>query len=268
MKALADSSVTPPVHFAESYNCKENYQPQNLCVVTRPRPFTPEEKVKVLQLINDLPQTASPMLSQLLQPKNPLTFYRHQFGKKRVNSRSFRRNALIYAWVPSSGHPSLHLTDLFFAAVENINTDFTLQHYFLLHEMCHLFDKKMNDLSLSTEFLNFYDWEMVDYGKPFMLSGVETRNQHWQLSAISTEDVEAFREQIRELHGLGKNEEADRLSFEFGQKYGHPGSYSMTNPRENFAEILTSELLDPQRMANVPTDVRLWLARLLASKYP
>ena len=110
-----------------------------------------------------------------------------------------------------------------------------------------------------SEFLSLYGWEQVPTGETYVISGYEQPVTRWQTRDLSYLELDEIRDEINQLYLSGDKAGATRRNLAVGLQYGHPTSYSMTNPHENLAELVTHYFLDPPSLRTAPQEVLDWL---------
>lgn len=248
------------VQFAPTFNCIEKRIHQSKCIATKPKDFSEEEKQEILSVLAKLPASAQPIFNAIFVKGRSLKFYRHSSGSMKAGAMTYKNNPSTVAWVDLKSKDTVHITDLFFSIRKPINDLFNFQDYILTHELVHLYDnhKKM---TRSDSFLNLYGWHQAETGESSQFGSVEFKLTRWQTTQATYQEVDAIREEVIQLFHAGHNHEATETNLSFGQEHGHPTSYSMTNPYENLAEIITHHLLDPASLHTAPNEVHDWLHR-------
>lgn len=250
------------LHLEAPLNCPAQFIPKRLCFVTRAKNFSDSESLQIRKKIEQLQALYPAFFKKLLSKRKSISFFRHSFGAQRLSLHSYKQNRHIKGWAsPDLG--SIHLTDRFFENALRMNEKHDDIDYILIHELSHLIDFSFGHLSRSQKFLSLYDWKQVPDGTSTRFSRLSTANLRWQTMGIPFFEVDAIREEVQKGYQSGEAAYATELSLSYGQRHGHPGSYSMVSPGENFAEIITAFFLDPDTLVTAPNHVHHWLIDFL-----
>lgn len=199
--------------------------------------------------------TGNPKLEQFftaLAKRGPIKIFRSQ---QHPHEKGF--GTLGYM---SGSYPhGLFLTDLFFRNVaqwiktcegfmfENVKTEISR---IILHELVHLFDSSMNYLSRDCSFLKAVNWDE----ETETYAGVD-QTELLSLRKEGVKRMETDKSRVPAIWSMGK-----------AQSKGFPTLYSMTEPVETLAELLTFYALDEKAPTYFKPDVLKWLDQYLTQK--
>ena len=123
-------------------------------------------------------------------------------------------------WVSKedNGNFVVNLSDAFFEAGIDPVSKFSRMELGFIHELAHVFDLKLENISSNTEFLEKSGCKVV-FNPP---DGLNIHDEFSKLTGYASS---------------GKLEKAVATNRKVGIKYGFPTLYSMTSPLECFAEV-------------------------------
>lgn len=249
------------VTFAEPFDCDASFVSHTRCVISQPKELTLQEKEILKSLFQRLPEESLTLFEQIFKrDDDKITIFRHRSGWESIGPNRFKRNNLVTAIVDRGRKNTIHVFDLFFEITKPINETYNHQDYTLFHEIVHIYDRNNKNVSETAEFLSLYGWERVPTGETYSLGGFLQPVLRWQTADLTFQELDAIRLEINELYLSGDKAGATNRNLGVGLQYGHPTSYSMTNPHENLAELVTHYFLDPPSLRTAPDQVMEWLS--------
>lgn len=242
--------------FSSAFDCKtipteSEFLPNRKgCQAAKQKNWTSGEKVVVERAMSFL--VGNPKLEHFfraLSKNGPIQIFRSQ--------QSTEQNGFGVLGYFSNNYPKgLVLTDLFFKSVLDWSTKcegFMFEDpkreisRVILHELAHQFDSTMNDLSQDCSLRKVLGW--VEEGETY--KGVDQKE-------VLSQRKEGARRMKTD------NSRAPAVwSMEKAQAQGFPTLYSMTEPVETLAEILTFYALDEKVATYLKPDVFNWIDRYM-----